>query len=187
MPTFLPGWCLVPRWRTMMLPAMAFCPPKSFTPSRFECDSRPLSVLPAPFLCAMAYGMSCGRACHPERRGLLLIVLLGGSFLGRGFFRGGLLGGGLLRSGLLGSSLGLGGLGLRGHRAGLLHRNRLGLVGRGRALGGVELLTLAQDRFDPQLGDGLTVTVQGLVPFAALLLEHQHFVAFAVGQHLGGD
>src|SRR5690606_5936635 len=55
MPTFTSGWCCVPRWRTMIFPAMARWPPNIFTPKRLLCDSRPFFELPAPFLCAMSY------------------------------------------------------------------------------------------------------------------------------------
>ena len=34
--TFFPGMSLVPRWRTMMDPAVTICPSDRFTPSRFE-------------------------------------------------------------------------------------------------------------------------------------------------------
>src|SRR5579862_1949896 len=37
----------------MMLPASTCSPPKRFTPSRLECESRPFLVLPPAFLCAM--------------------------------------------------------------------------------------------------------------------------------------
>src|SRR5690606_26960063 len=54
-PTFTSGWCCVPRWRTMIFPAMARWPPNIFTPKRLLCDSRPFFELPAPFLCALSY------------------------------------------------------------------------------------------------------------------------------------
>src|SRR5436190_671937 len=87
MPTFFPGWCLVPRWRTMMLPAMATWPPKSFTPRRLLWDSRPFWVLPSPFLCAMASGVFA--RCPADKRGATIegyYFLL--SFLGAAFFAG---------------------------------------------------------------------------------------------------
>ena len=37
---------LLPRWRTMMLPAVTTSPPNSFTPSRLLTLSRPLRTLP---------------------------------------------------------------------------------------------------------------------------------------------
>src|SRR5688572_7397820 len=54
MPTLEPGCHLVPRWRTMMLPARAAWLPKSFTPRRLLSLSRPLRLEPPAFLCAMA-------------------------------------------------------------------------------------------------------------------------------------
>src|SRR5262249_56531460 len=54
MPTLLPGWKVVPRWRTMMLPAGTSWPPKRFTPRRWPGESRPLRELPPAFLCAIA-------------------------------------------------------------------------------------------------------------------------------------
>src|SRR5215469_7031883 len=58
MPTFAPGCTCVPRWRTMMFPASTCSPPKRFTPSRLEWESRPFLVLPPAFLCAMTV-LSC--------------------------------------------------------------------------------------------------------------------------------
>src|ERR1051325_4534288 len=54
MPTLLPGCHLVPRWRTMMLPARTDCPPNFFTPRRLLSLSRPLRDEPPAFLCAMS-------------------------------------------------------------------------------------------------------------------------------------
>src|SRR6266498_3204612 len=54
MPTLTPGCTLVPRWRTMMAPAVIGSPPKALTPRRFDCESRPLRELPPAFLCAIA-------------------------------------------------------------------------------------------------------------------------------------
>src|SRR5690625_269591 len=53
-PTPVPGFHLVPRWRTMMLPAVTACPPKSLTPRRRPAESRPLRELPPAFFCAIA-------------------------------------------------------------------------------------------------------------------------------------
>src|SRR5689334_20209844 len=53
-PTFDPGCHLVPRWRTMMLPARTFSPPNFFTPRRLLSLSRPLRDEPPAFLCAMS-------------------------------------------------------------------------------------------------------------------------------------
>src|SRR5438874_2354649 len=53
MPTRLPGWNLVPRCRTMMLPGMTISPPNFLTPSRRPALSRPLRDEPPAFLCAI--------------------------------------------------------------------------------------------------------------------------------------
>src|SRR5215470_15215126 len=53
MPTFSPAWKRVPRWRTMIEPALIASPPNTFTPSRFACESRPLREEPPAFLCAI--------------------------------------------------------------------------------------------------------------------------------------
>src|SRR5260221_8579278 len=53
-PTFEPGCHLVPRWRTMMLPARTDSPPNFFTPRRLLSLSRPLRDEPPAFLCAIA-------------------------------------------------------------------------------------------------------------------------------------
>src|SRR3954470_15721421 len=53
-PTPRPGWKWVPRWRTMISPALTTSPPKRFTPSRWALESRPLREDEAPFLCAMS-------------------------------------------------------------------------------------------------------------------------------------
>src|SRR5216684_923724 len=52
-PTFSPAWCLVPRWRTRIVPALTNCPPKRLTPSLCPCESRPFVEEPPPFLLAM--------------------------------------------------------------------------------------------------------------------------------------
>jgi hypothetical protein len=54
-PTFTPGWKWVPRWRTMISPALTTWPPKRFTPRRWAFESRPLRVELAPFLCAICF------------------------------------------------------------------------------------------------------------------------------------
>src|SRR5258708_8665212 len=53
MPTRSPGWNLVPRCRTMMLPGMTISPPYFLTPSRRPALSRPLREEPPAFLCAI--------------------------------------------------------------------------------------------------------------------------------------
>src|ERR1700683_5214175 len=65
MPTSPPGWNLVPRWRTMMLPGTTISPPNFLTPSRRPRLSRPLRDEPPAFLCAIL------RSPRPARRGLL--------------------------------------------------------------------------------------------------------------------
>src|SRR5690606_14137256 len=58
MPTPSPGCHLVPRWRTMMLPAMTCSPPNFFTPRRRPAESRPLREEPPAFLCAISNYLS---------------------------------------------------------------------------------------------------------------------------------
>src|SRR5258708_19951791 len=53
MPTRSPGWNLVPRCRTIMLPGMTISPPYFLTPSRRPALSRPLREEPPAFLCAI--------------------------------------------------------------------------------------------------------------------------------------
>src|ERR1700704_5070672 len=53
MPTRSPGWNLVPRCRTMMLPGMTISPPYFLTPSRRPALSRPFREEPPAFLCAI--------------------------------------------------------------------------------------------------------------------------------------
>src|SRR5919108_2079020 len=52
MPAPSPGLKRVPRWRTMISPPLTTSPAKTFTPSRFAFESRPLRLEPSPFLCA---------------------------------------------------------------------------------------------------------------------------------------
>src|SRR5690606_769361 len=58
-PTPAPAWKCVPRWRTMISPALTVWPPKRLTPSRCALESRPLRVELAPFLCAMSEPLPC--------------------------------------------------------------------------------------------------------------------------------
>src|SRR5881628_199671 len=53
-PTLAPATNRAPRCRMMMLPAVTNSPPEAFTPRRLLTLSRPLRLLPCPFLCAMA-------------------------------------------------------------------------------------------------------------------------------------
>src|SRR5438477_5243428 len=65
MPTRSPGWNLVPRCRTMMLPGMTIWPPNFLTPSRRPALSRPLRDEPPAFLCAICcscLALRAGRA-----------------------------------------------------------------------------------------------------------------------------
>jgi hypothetical protein len=43
----------VPRWRTRIVPALTVCPANRLTPSRWPLLSRPLRLVPPPFLCAI--------------------------------------------------------------------------------------------------------------------------------------
>src|SRR6185437_3680303 len=52
-PTLAPGYHLVPRWRTRMLPAMTLSPPNFLMPRRRPSVSRPFRDDPPAFLCAM--------------------------------------------------------------------------------------------------------------------------------------
>src|SRR5919197_5892405 len=45
-----PGRKRVPRWRTMIIPALTVWPSKALTPRRFAFESRPLREEPSPFL-----------------------------------------------------------------------------------------------------------------------------------------
>src|SRR5690349_16478657 len=54
-PTLRPGLILVPRWRTITLPPGTSWPPNTFTPNRWEFESRPFLELPNPFLCAIGH------------------------------------------------------------------------------------------------------------------------------------
>src|SRR3954453_16290455 len=48
-----PGRKPVPRWRTMIVPAVTPWPSKTLTPSIFGFESRPFRDEPSPFLCAI--------------------------------------------------------------------------------------------------------------------------------------
>ena len=48
-----PGRNRVPRWRTMIMPALTSWPAKIFTPRYFGFESRPFRDEPRPFLCAI--------------------------------------------------------------------------------------------------------------------------------------
>src|SRR5437763_1048062 len=96
MPTPSPGLNRVPRWRTMISPPVTVWPANTFTPSRLECESRPLREEPRPFLCAITFlrlGLAGSRLA---RRGLLSRGRLGRGLLSRGLLSRGRLGHGLL-------------------------------------------------------------------------------------------
>src|SRR3954463_3952154 len=69
-PTPRPGWKWVPRWRTMISPALTTWPPKRFTPRRWALESRPLRDDDAPFLCAMSASALRDVADHDAGQGL---------------------------------------------------------------------------------------------------------------------
>src|SRR6185312_8632765 len=90
MPTLLPGWKVVPRWRTRMLPAGTTWPPKRFTPRRWPAESRPLRELPPAFLCAMAGYSSFFLFAAFLAAGFFAVVLAAADF-GAAFFAAGFL------------------------------------------------------------------------------------------------
>src|SRR3954451_3368957 len=69
-PTLAPGWKWVPRWRTMISPALTTWPPKRLTPRRWALESRPLRDDEAPFLCAMSASALRDVADHDAGQGL---------------------------------------------------------------------------------------------------------------------
>src|SRR3982751_5304648 len=69
-PTPRPGWKWVPRWRTMISPALTTWPPKRLTPRRCAFESRPLREDEAPFLCAMSTSALRDVADHDVGEGL---------------------------------------------------------------------------------------------------------------------
>src|SRR6185437_5529932 len=60
----------------MMLPARTLSPPKRFTPSRLEWESRPFLVLPPAFLCAMCAASARADVRHLDLGERLAVVLL---------------------------------------------------------------------------------------------------------------
>src|SRR5256885_5912515 len=101
MPTLSPGCHLVPRWRTMMLPARTVSLPNFFTPRRLLWLSRPLRDEPPAFLCAMsnyfafgdflaaplagaAFSVEAGLAVLPPAALFLALGLAGASALSAG-------------------------------------------------------------------------------------------------------
>src|SRR5256885_2181 len=55
LPTFLPGFHLVPRCLARIFPPTTRSPPNFFRPNRCELESRPLRDEPTPFLCAISH------------------------------------------------------------------------------------------------------------------------------------
>src|SRR3954453_20115184 len=82
-PTPRPGWKWVPRWRTMISPALTTWPPNRFTPRRWAFESRPLRDDDAPFLCAMSSSALRDVADHDAGQGLTvpLPLVVGGLVL----------------------------------------------------------------------------------------------------------
>src|SRR5208282_305289 len=88
MPTLRPGWNLVPRWRTRMLPGITASPPAHLRPRRRPWESRPLREEPPAFLCAIACplgsaGADAGDAQHGQRLAVaaLAAVIVAALFL----------------------------------------------------------------------------------------------------------
>src|SRR6476659_3209807 len=73
-PTFMPGWKRVPRWRTRIDPAFTSSPPKALRPRRLLSESRPLREDPPAFLCAMFQSL-CNRV-HTDFRVVLAMALV---------------------------------------------------------------------------------------------------------------
>src|SRR5215831_19988168 len=95
MPTPSPGCHLVPRWRTMMLPASTCWPPDFLTPSLRPIESRPLRDEPPAFLCAigrsftsswLGYRFFLAGALAAGLVAAFLAAGLASAFLAAGFF-----------------------------------------------------------------------------------------------------
>src|SRR5262245_50928650 len=162
MPTFSPGCHLVPRWRTMMLPARTRWPPVFLTPRRCPAESRPLREEPPAFLCAISDS---------------LFLRLGGGLLRRGLRLGRRLLRRRLCFSLLRFRLLLGLLRLR-LRRGLLFRFQRGLR---------RLLAVGQDLGDAERSQKLAMTLLAAVIRAPLLLEDDDLVAPPLRDDLGRD
>src|SRR5687767_5538233 len=72
MPTFGPGWNVLPRWRTMIVPDRTYWPSPRLTPSRLPALSRPFLLDEPAFLCAIDYSWdsALGAAALRVRFGL---------------------------------------------------------------------------------------------------------------------
>src|SRR5450631_531794 len=76
MPTWAPGWNVVPRWRTRIEPAFTSSPPYALRPRRFDSESRPLREDPPAFLCAIAVSLTqSGDRVHTDFRVVLAMAL----------------------------------------------------------------------------------------------------------------
>src|ERR1700704_3955022 len=89
--TLSPGWNLVPRWRTMIVPARTFVPVVTFTPRRWEAESRPFLEDAAPFFFDMSdtYAFLGGRFLAGAFFAVVVAdFLAAGAFLAGGGFAG---------------------------------------------------------------------------------------------------
>src|SRR5262249_47237138 len=59
---------LVPRWRTMIIPALTCWPAPALTPRYLGLESRPFRDEPMPFLCAISYSASFAVVVFRVRR-----------------------------------------------------------------------------------------------------------------------
>src|SRR5688500_1565423 len=69
MPTFGPGWNVLPRWRTMIVPDRTYWPSPRLTPSRLPALSRPFLLDEPAFLCAIDYSFDSAFLAGLRRRG----------------------------------------------------------------------------------------------------------------------
>src|SRR5688572_29507204 len=68
MPTLSPGWKVLPRWRTMIVPLRTYCPSPRLTPSRLPALSRPFLLDEPAFLCAIGYSLDSAFLAVLRRR-----------------------------------------------------------------------------------------------------------------------
>ncbi len=92
--TLSPGWNLVPRWRTMIVPARTFVPVVTFTPSRWDAESRPFLEEAAPFFFDMSepYAFLGGRFLAGAFFVAVVFFAVGTFFAGAAFSAGAFLG-----------------------------------------------------------------------------------------------
>src|ERR1019366_8441496 len=100
--TPMPGWNLVPRWRTRIDPAVTAVPSNAFTPRRWAFESLPLRVDPPPLVFDISL-LALGRDARDLDGRVLLAMAPAATLAG-------------LR--LVGEPPGLGGLLLADHRRG---------------------------------------------------------------------